>query len=177
MHGADRRRRRCWGGFVYYSLPLLYSILGFGVGEFRGRRQSYSQWKPHGFGRGNNPNYNRESHFDLRENLNQNRKNMEGGDVTLEGSKSAEDPQVKDTAQSDNSDKREQFKIRVITLKRGMSRKMWMRRRDTTSEVHAACVVILGTCQMSVLDQLYVQGAKKKDMSQEYVMRYYPANA
>ena len=84
---------------------------------------------------------------------------------------------MKDTAQSDNSDKREQFKNQGNNSEKGMSRLRWMRRRETISEVHAAGVVILGIGQMSVIDQLYVQGAKKKDMSQEYVMRYYPANA
>ena len=52
-----------------------------------------------------NPNHNRESHFDLRENLNQNRKNMEGRDTLQEGNKPAEEPQMKETAQPDNSEK------------------------------------------------------------------------
>ena len=87
----------------FRDFPQRHHHPSYGQGDFRGRRHPNSQWRPRGLGRGNLHNQGRDNHFDLRENLNQNRKNMEGRDTTPEESKKQEDLHLRDTAQSDNT--------------------------------------------------------------------------
>ena len=60
-------------------------------GDFRGGRNYTSFWRPRGRGRGNSQSYPRDSTFDLRENLKQNRKSDESSNQYHDEEKLSED--------------------------------------------------------------------------------------
>ena len=100
------------------NFPQQAQFPNYGQGDIRGRRNFYPQWRPRGTGRGNLHNQTRDGCFDLRENLNQNRCNMEGGDPMTEGSRKVDDPQLKDLDHSEHTNKLEGDQDQGITAEK-----------------------------------------------------------